>query len=104
MFNSESIMKKTILLVLLIIVAKQFSIAQITVTGTVTSSEDGLGMPGVAVVYKGTTIGTSTDIDGKYKIILPTEAKTLSYSFVVCMLKQFPEQCVVNFGLMPKQQ
>ena len=38
------------------------------ITGTVTSAEDGLGMPGVSVVIKGTTIGASTDIDGKYSL------------------------------------
>jgi TonB-linked SusC/RagA family outer membrane protein len=75
-------MKKSILLVLLIIVMKQFSIAQVTITGTVTSSDDGLGMPGVAVFVKGTTIGTSTNIDGKYSLTVPTEAKTLIFSFV----------------------
>jgi TonB-linked SusC/RagA family outer membrane protein len=52
------------------------------VSGTVTSSEDGLGIPGVSVVVKGTSIGTSTDIDGNYTIVLPEEGKVLVYSFV----------------------
>jgi iron complex outermembrane receptor protein len=51
------------------------------VTGTVTDANDGMGIPGVSVVVKGTTVGTSTDIDGKYTI--PTEANSiLIFSFI----------------------
>ena len=39
----------------------------ISVKGTVTD-ESKLPMPGVSVVVKGTTHGTSTDIDGKYEL------------------------------------
>ena len=41
--------------------------AQTKVTGTVTGS-DGMPLPGVSVVIKGTTRGVSTDFDGKYEI------------------------------------
>ncbi|MBS0012305.1 MAG: SusC/RagA family TonB-linked outer membrane protein, partial [Bacteroidales bacterium] len=40
----------------------------LTVTGIVTDASDGEPIPGVAVVIKGTTIGTATDIDGSYSI------------------------------------
>jgi TonB-linked SusC/RagA family outer membrane protein len=52
------------------------------ITGTVTSSEDGLGLPGVAVVVKGTTIGSITNLDGYYILGVPEGATTLMYSFV----------------------
>jgi TonB-dependent starch-binding outer membrane protein SusC len=54
----------------------------VQISGTVTSSEDGLSVPGVSVVVKGTTIGTVTDFDGKYTISAPANATTLVYSFV----------------------
>jgi len=54
----------------------------VRITGTVTSSEDGMPMPGVSVVVPGTTIGASTNIDGKYEINVPTTAASLSFSFV----------------------
>ena len=41
--------------------------AQTKVTGTVTGS-DGMPLPGVSVVIKGTTRGVSTDFDGKYEL------------------------------------
>jgi len=42
-----------------------------TITGKVTSAEDGLPLPGVAVVIKGTTTGVSTDPNGNYSITIP---------------------------------
>jgi iron complex outermembrane receptor protein len=52
-----------------------------TVTGTVTSSEDGSGLPGVNVVEKGTSNGTVTNVDGGYSINVGENA-TLVFSFV----------------------
>jgi len=37
---------------------------QRTITGTITSLEDNLPLPGVSVILKGTSTGTVTDIDG----------------------------------------
>lgn len=53
-----------------------------TVTGRVTSSEDGSGLPGVNVVLKGTTTGSITDTDGNYRISVPSTGGTLVFSFV----------------------
>jgi len=53
-----------------------------TVTGTVTSSEDNESVPGVNVVLKGSTIGTITDIDGKYSIDVPNNEAMLEFSYI----------------------
>jgi len=53
-----------------------------TVSGNVTSAEDGTTMPGVNVVLKGTTNGTITDVDGNYKLSVPSEGGVLLFSFV----------------------
>jgi len=58
------------------------SAQNIQITGTVTSSEDGLPLPGVAVMIKGTTRGTVTNIDGVYTLDVPPDVNTLSFSFV----------------------
>lgn len=44
------------------------SAQSVTVTGTVTSAEDGEALIGATVGVKGTTNGTATDIDGNYTI------------------------------------
>src|SRR6185436_7952096 len=53
-----------------------------TVTGRVTSTEDGTPIPGVNVLLKGTSTGTSTDADGKYSLSVPTAGGSLVFSFI----------------------
>ena len=52
-----------------------------TVTGTV---QDGAGtaMPGVNVIVKGTSVGTTTDVGGKYTITMPDGSTVLVFSFI----------------------
>ncbi|MGK7393581.1 MAG: SusC/RagA family TonB-linked outer membrane protein [Candidatus Cyclobacteriaceae bacterium M3_2C_046] len=52
-----------------------------TITGKVTSSEDGEGLPGVNVVEKGTTNGTVTDVQGSFTLEV-SEMATLVFSSV----------------------
>lgn len=52
-----------------------------TITGKVTSSEDGSALPGVNVVVKGTTTGTVSDAEGKFSLSVPSNA-TLVFSFI----------------------
>ena len=52
-----------------------------TVTGKVTSLDDGIGIPGVNVVEKGTSNGTVSDVEGNYTINV-AEGATLVFSFV----------------------
>lgn len=54
----------------------------ITVSGTVTSAEDGSALPGVNVLVKGTANGTATDADGKYSLSVPASGATLVFSFI----------------------
>lgn len=52
------------------------------VTGRVIDAQDGTPLPGVSVLVSGTSIGTSTDVNGYYRISIPQNASTLTYSFV----------------------
>lgn len=52
-----------------------------TVTGKVTSSDDGSELPGVNVLEKGTSNGTVTDADGGFSITVGSDA-VLVFSFV----------------------
>ncbi|UII22606.1 carboxypeptidase-like regulatory domain-containing protein [Fulvivirga ligni] len=53
-----------------------------TVSGKVTSAEDGSGLPGVNVILKGTSTGTVTDISGNYSVNVPSNTSVLVFSFV----------------------
>lgn len=47
------------------------------VTGLVTSEEDGQPVVGASVLVNGTSLGTITDIDGKFTIMnVPSSSKT----------------------------
>lgn len=76
-------MKRIALLMLLI--SSTFSLfAQRTVEGTVSDSKSGETLIGVAVMIKGTTTGTITDIDGKYRLAsdLLTAESVIVYSYM----------------------
>ena len=57
------------------------SIPPVTVNGRVTD-ENGGGFPGVNVIVKGTSTGTSTDTDGRYSLTVPDESAVLIFSFI----------------------
>ena len=75
-------MKKiTLIMALIVFCSWQVVLAQKTITGTVTDSKDGLTLPGVSIVVKGTTNGTVSDISGNYSIKVSAD-QVLLFSFV----------------------
>ncbi len=56
--------------------------AQQVITGKVLSTEDNTGLPGVNVLVKNTSIGTTTNIDGDFSLEVPADANTLVFSFI----------------------
>lgn len=57
------------------------NIADVDVSGKITD-ENGDGLPGAAIVVKGSAGGTVTDLDGKYKLNVPSAESVLVISFV----------------------
>lgn len=73
------------------------------VRGRVVSSEDNLGMPAVSVVQKGTTNGTSTDIDGTFELIVDSESpQILTFSFIGYVTEevQFKHPITANINVI----
>lgn len=68
-------------LFLFLLVAGAANAQNRNLTGKVTAAEDGSALPGVSILLKGTTTGTSTNIDGEYAISAPT-GSVLVFSFV----------------------
>lgn len=52
------------------------------VRGRVVDAQTGETLPGVNIIVKGTSTGTTTDMDGVYELILTTESSTLIFSYV----------------------
>lgn len=74
-------MRKITIMLVCLLFAAQAAFAQKKVTGSVTSAEDGSGIPGVTVLVKGTTLGTTTNVNGQYEIVAQPTA-TLVFSVV----------------------
>ncbi|MEI7500027.1 MAG: TonB-dependent receptor [Bacteroidota bacterium] len=75
-------MKKTYFLLFLFSLLLQQLVAQeIPVSGTIISSDDNLPIPGVTILIKGSTQGTTSDINGKYSLLAPAKG-TLVFSYV----------------------
>ena len=74
---------KRILLLSLFSCCFVFSVlAQRNVAGKVTDADNGEPIPGVNVILKGTTNGTTTDFDGNYSVSVPDEGGILVFSFI----------------------
>jgi TonB-dependent SusC/RagA subfamily outer membrane receptor len=92
----------------------------VAIAGRVTDGETGL--PGVNVLVKGSTIGTTTDSDGKYTLEVPDGSSTLVFSFIgfvtqevdissrttvdvvlVADVQQLSEVVVVGYGEQKKE-
>ncbi|MBR9998977.1 MAG: TonB-dependent receptor [Cyclobacteriaceae bacterium] len=80
-FYEQSGFAKLFLLLFLLLVFGQLHAQDRTVSGKVTSGEDGSAIPGVSIIVTGTTTGTITDLDGNYKLSVP-EGVTLAFSSV----------------------
>lgn len=97
--------KFTLFLALMFFIGMQVVQAQTsTITGTVTNAEDGSTIPGVSVVVKGTTFGTTTDLQGKYTLNVPPDAQSLIFSFVGMKTaeREIAGQSVINVALEPE--
>ena len=63
--------------------------AQIKITGTVTD-ETKETVIGANITVKGTTIGTISDINGKYSIEVPNQKAILVFSFIGYTTREIP--------------
>jgi len=98
--------KLTLLLAAIGFFSLQGVFAQTSVTGTVTDADNGGTIPGVNVQVKGTSIGTMTDMDGKYSLQVPEDATALIFSFVGMETQEvaYTGQTVVNVDMKTSAQ
>ena len=74
-------MKKIFLFLFCAIFGLHAFAQDLTISGQVSSKDDGQSLPGVSVLIKGTLKGTITDFDGNYIIQAPKDA-TLQFSYI----------------------
>jgi hypothetical protein len=97
-------MKKILMIFTLFLVTGALVMSQtVQIMGTVTSSEDGLALPGVNITVKGTTIGAISGSDGKYVISAPASAQALVFSFIGFITQEAPIQGRRSIDIVLKQ-
>ncbi|MDC1106712.1 SusC/RagA family TonB-linked outer membrane protein [Prolixibacteraceae bacterium] len=75
--------KQLLIWAFLVLVTVQSAFAQTRViTGNVVSGTDQQPIPGASVVVTSTTVGTVSDFDGNFSLKIPTDAQTLTVSYV----------------------
>ncbi len=62
---------------------------QKSISGVVTDSGNA-PIPGVTIVVKGTTVGTITGMDGKYSLMIPSNAQTIIFSYIGMATQEIP--------------
>lgn len=94
--QSKGIDKATELLII-----NNITITQQIVSGTVTDAQSGELLPGVTILIQGTSIGTTTDIDGQYSLEVPGPDAVLVFSYVGYRSQQITisDQEVINVTL-----
>ncbi|WBO83148.1 SusC/RagA family TonB-linked outer membrane protein [Hymenobacter yonginensis] len=77
-------MRKLLLSALMVspVLMQQAAAQNRSISGRVTDTATGQGLPGVTVLVKGTTVGASTNADGSYTLSVPATATTLTFSFI----------------------
>ncbi len=80
-------------------------VAILPITGRVTD-ENGEPLPGVNVLIKGTTIGTTTDAGGRYSLEVPDVSAVLVFSFIGYTAQEVPvgNQTVIDLAMAPDIQ
>lgn len=75
-----------------------------TVKGQVTDAATGETLPGVSILIKGSSRGTSTDAQGTFELTVPSLSDTLQFSFLGFEPKEVPigGRTTLNVALMPE--
>lgn len=74
-------MRKFSLLIAFLLFLQNASAQSLTVSGQITSADDGYPLPGVSVVIMGSTKGAFSDFDGNYSISVQN-GQTLVFSSI----------------------
>lgn len=91
------------LLFALLLVSVQSMAQQHQLSGQILSGDDGQPIPGVTILVKGTTNGTTTDLDGNYTLKSVPVDSTVVYSFIGMQTVKFPYdgRATYDLTLMP---
>lgn len=81
-------MRKVLLLFIWVCLISPSAFAQVRqLSGKISAADDGLGLAGASIIYKGTNVGTNADADGNFSFSVPGDG-TLVISYVGFLIKE----------------
>jgi iron complex outermembrane receptor protein len=83
-----------------------FMFAQQTISGKVTEASGNTALPGVGIIIKGSTVGTSTDFDGNYNLTNVKTGDVLVFSYIGFMTQEIVvgNNTTINVALVEDAQ
>lgn len=98
----QSTMFKGLFLLVGFLFALQLNAQDVKISGKVTDAKDSKTLPGVSIAIKGTAMGTTSDIDGKYSLSVK-KGTTVVFSFIGYTAQEIVvgNQTVINVALAP---
>ena len=95
----------TFFLLITVFIHVSQALPPLTVSGKITS-QNGESLNGVSVKLKGTSSGTSTDVDGKYSIKIPTGIGTLVFSSIGFTTQEIDinGRAIINVTMSPESK
>lgn len=95
------VLDRHILITNKVAVPLEISQNELKISGKVINADDKQSLPGVTVVVKGTTMGTVTDMDGNYNLVIPSTGKVLVFSFIGMTTQEIAigNQSLINVSL-----
>lgn len=83
-------MRKVLLLLLWACLCSPLAYAQVRqISGKISAADDGLGLAGASIIFKGTNVGSNADADGKFSFSVPGDG-ILVVSYVGFLIKELP--------------
>jgi TonB-linked SusC/RagA family outer membrane protein len=81
-------MRKVLLFFIWVCLLSPHAFAQVRLlSGKISAADDGLGLAGASIIYKGTNVGTNADADGNFSFSVPGDG-TLVISYVGFLIKE----------------
>ncbi|MBL4746110.1 MAG: TonB-dependent receptor [Flavobacteriaceae bacterium] len=99
-------MKNFRIFLIALLLAPLSMFAQQTISGTVLEEATGTGLPGVSIIIKGTSKGSSTDFDGNYTLSQLNKGDILVFTYMGFETQSitFNGQAIVNVSLKEDAQ
>lgn len=87
----------------LIVVAPKRAIQQMQITGTITDASNGDPLPGVNIIIEGTTMGATSDMDGKFIVEVADQNAVLLFSYIGYITErvEISGKSVIDISLVP---